>query len=144
MDKFFRLLETGLSSLIFTGIGCLFLWLSLLFLRRTKRFIGESLQTDGNVVRLHEVYDEGSVTFAPVIRYTASDGIAREFTDSTSSRPASYNVGDPVKILYHRQNPKDARIATTFRLYLISIIFGFVALVLLAVGIGQMLWHLFF
>ncbi len=143
MDKLFQFLEIAISSLTFTAIGGLCLGLSFFFRRRTKRFIGESLQTYGDVVGLHEVHDEGSVTYAPVIRFTTSNGAVREFTDSTSSRPASHQIGDRIKILYHRQNPRDARIATTFRLYLSSIILGLIGVIFLSVGVAVTMWHLF-
>jgi hypothetical protein len=143
MDKMFQLLEIGLSSLIFTAIGVLSLWLSFYFRRRTKRFIGESIQTYGDVIGLHEVHDEGSITYAPIIRFSTFNGVVREFTDFTSSRPASYNIGDRIKILYHQQNPRDVRIATSVRLYLSSIIFGIIGVVFLSVGVAVTIWHLF-
>ncbi len=143
MDKMFQFLNIVFSSLIFTAIGVIALWLSFYFRRRTKRFISESLQTHGEVIGLHEVDDEGSVLYAPVIRYTASDGIAREFTDSVSSSPASHTVSDRVKILYHRQNPKDARVATTTKLYLASIILGLIGVVFCSVGVAVAIWRLF-
>jgi predicted metalloprotease with PDZ domain len=136
MDKMFQLLRIGFESLIFTAIGVVAFSLSFYFRRRTKRFIGESLQTQGEVIGLHEVHDEGSVLYAPVIRYIASDGVAREFTDSVSSSPASYTVGDRVKVLSHRQNPKDARVAATVRLYLAAIILGLIGVVFCSLGVA--------
>lgn len=97
----------------------------------------------GEVVGLDEVYDEGSVLCAPVIRFTITDGVTREFTDSVSSKPACYTVGGRVKILYHRQNPKDPRIATTIRLYLSSIILGFISVTFCSVGVAVTIWYLF-
>ena len=144
MDKITELPEIVLLALIFTGIGVLCFWLCFYFRRRTRRFISEALQTDGDVIGLHEVYDGGSATYAPVIRFTTAHGVVREFTDSVSSRPAGYNVGDRVRILYHRHDPRDARVATTFRLYLSSIIFGLIGTIFLGVGIVLTMSHLFF
>jgi hypothetical protein len=130
------------TSLIFIAISVVTSLLSFFFLNRTRRFIGESLQTHGEVIGLQEVPDEGSVLYAPTIRYTSSDGVTRQFTDSVSSRPASYSVGDRVKILYHRHNPKDARIATTVRLYLTTIVLSLIGIVFFLAGVGIAIWSL--
>jgi hypothetical protein len=143
MDKMFQLLETVLTPLIFTAVGGFLLWLALYFCRRTKRFIGESLWTHGEVIGLHEVYDEGSITYAPIISFTTADGRGRKFTDTVSSRPASHGVGDRVEILYHLQNPRDARIATTFRLYFPSIVLGLIGGAFFSIGAAVTIWCLF-
>lgn len=139
----FQVSKTALASLVFTAIGVFLLWLALYLRRRTKRFISESLQTHGEVVGLHKVYYKGSVSYAPVIRFTASDGVTREFTDPVSSRPAGYAVGDRVGILYHRRNPEDARMATTIRLHLSSIILGLIGVAFCGIGAAFAFWHLF-
>jgi len=139
----FLFLETALAPLIFTAIGGFLLVLSFILRRRTKRFIRESVQTQGEVIGLHEVYDEGSYTYAPIVRFIAADGITREFTDSMSSRPPRHNVGDRITILYHRQNPRDARVATTFRLYFASTIVGSIGAVFFCIGGALSLWLLF-
>ena len=143
MDEMFRLLETALTPLIFTAVGGFLLWLALYFRRRTKRFIDESLQTHGEVIGLHEVYHGGSITYAPIISFTTADGRGRTFTDSVSSRPASHAVGDRVEILYHRQDPRDARIATTFRLYFTSIVLGLIGGAIFSIGAAVTMWCLF-
>lgn len=143
MNEMFQVSKTALAALVFTAVGVFLLGLSLYSRRRTKQFISDSLQIHGEVVGLHKVYYRGSVSYAPVIRFTASDDVTREFTDPVSSRPAGYAVGDRVRILYHRQNPEDARIATTIRLYLSSIILGLLGVASCGIGVAFAFWHLF-
>lgn len=140
----FQFLETARVPLIFTAVGGFLLWLALYFRRRTKRFIDESLRTHGEVIGLHKVYRGGSITYAPIISFTTADGNGRKFTDSVSSRPAGYAVGDRVEILYHRQNPRDATIATTFRLYFSSIVLGLIGGAFFSIGAAVTIWCLFF
>ncbi|HEX8337059.1 MAG TPA: DUF3592 domain-containing protein, partial [Pyrinomonadaceae bacterium] len=58
-----------------------------------------------------------------------------EFTETTSSNPPGYSVGDRVEILYHSQNPKRARVASPFRLYLLALVFGGLGAVFFVVGL---------
>ena len=135
MSDALEILPSIALSLTFTAFGLPMLLAALFFARRTRRFTRESSRATGVVVHLVEEYDEGSVTYAPVIRYVADDGVPRQFRHHTASRPPAYNVGDQIEILYHRRNRGAARVATTFSLYLTTFIFALVGGVFFSIGI---------
>lgn len=126
--------QTLLPGLIFVALGAgllagaAFAWL------HTRRFVAGAAPGFGEVVGLREHNDEG-VSYSPVIRFSGPGGRAVEFTDNVSTNPPGYSVGDRVKILYDPASPKRARIASTFRLYLLATALGVVGGGFLAVGL---------
>jgi hypothetical protein len=135
MDTTLQVLKALLFSFGFGSFGALSLLVAFYFRQRTRRFIRESVEAQGEVVRLEEREDEGSVIYAPVIRYTAADGVPRQFVHHTASRPPSYAVGERVEIRYHRRRPEDARLAARPSLYLVSIIFALLGAIFLFVAL---------
>lgn len=116
-------MERILTGLIFFAVGggllagAAFAWL------HTRRFVAEAVRGFGEVVRLQERSDD-SVTYSPVIRFSGPGGRAVEFTESTSSNPPGYSVGDRVEILYRPDAPERARLASLWRRYLLAGILG--------------------
>ncbi len=142
MERTLEILGALVFSLAFGGLGVVGLALAAFFWHRTRRFIRESVRGYGEVVRLQESIDDGSPIYAPVVRYTAADGLARQFVHHTASRPPSYTVGQQVEIRYRRERPADARMAGGFSLYLgtiisalIGAVFFFVALLVPLLGL---------
>ncbi|HLM58419.1 MAG TPA: DUF3592 domain-containing protein [Pyrinomonadaceae bacterium] len=135
METILQILKALLFSITFGAFGALSLLAALYFRHRTRRFIRESVEAYGQVVRLEEREDEGSTIYAPVVGYTAADGVPRQFVHHTASRPPSYTVGQRVRIRYHRQRPEDARMAGRSSLYLVSIIFTVLGAVFLGIAL---------
>lgn len=127
-------MEQVLSVLLCVILGAVFLAAAVFTWLRTRRFVEEAVPAYGEVIALREHHDDG-VTYSPVVRFTGPDGRLIEFTESTSSNPAGYGVGDRVKILYRRSDASDARVGSTPRLYLLTIIFGAIGGSLFLVGI---------
>ena len=122
------------EGLVCLGLGAAF-WAAAVFSwMRTRRFVEESVPAFGEVIKLVEHHDEG-VTYAPVIRFAGPGGRVVEFTESVSSNPPSHRVGEQVKILYHREDPTRARVASTLNLYLLALIFAVIAGILSIVGL---------
>lgn len=122
-------------GLIFVPLGAAFLVAALLSWLHTRRFVAESVPALGEVVGLSE-RDGDDVTYAPVIRFRGPGGRPFEFTETTSSNPPGYSVGDRVEILYHSQDPRQARVASPFRLYLLAMIFGGLGGIFFVVGLA--------
>ena len=121
----------GLFCLVLGAAFCaaaVFSWM------RTRRFVEESVPAFGEVIELVERHDEG-VTYAPVIRFVGPDGRVVEFTESISSKPPAHHVGEQVKILYHREDPTRARVASTLNLYLLTMIFALVGGIVSIIGL---------
>jgi hypothetical protein len=115
-------------------IGIIVLGIALRSGWRTTAFLKSSLATNGTVVEMRDVYDsDGSVMFAPVFRFTAN-GTSETVTSNTSSNPASFAVGDQVRVRYLPSEPAKARIDSWMQLW-----FGAVAETVIGVafvGIG--------
>lgn len=144
MERTFQILWALLFSLSFASLGALALMAAAFFRQRTRRFISESVQAYGEVVELQESIDDGSPIYAPVVRYTAGDGVARQFVHHTASRPPSYAVGQRVEIRYHPERPQDARMAGRSSLYLGSIISALIAAAFFLVALLTAVTQFFF
>ena len=120
-------------GLIVFGIALIF-WAVLQF-NDTKDFIANGNKTTATVIELIEEYDEGSATYTPVFKYINELDETITFESSVSSNPPDYRIGDIENIIY-MPNTNDARIDSTWGLYLftialsiiatLSIIFGFI------------------
>jgi len=115
----------------------LFLWV------RTKSFVSEALKADGIVIGFDENNNEG-ISYAPVVRFTATGGRVIEFTDSVYSNPPGYKVGERIKIFYHRQDFKRARIAAPSRLYFAPGLLMFLAATFAGIGLVGCLFKIFY
>lgn len=80
---------------------------------RNRRFLAESLPAKGIVIGLHKSAGKSGPVYAPIVRFILSDGRIVEFTDSISSSPARFKVGDKVDILYHHQRNSWARVPSS-------------------------------
>lgn len=62
-------------------------------------------------------------SFAPVVRFEVG-GESREIQSSIYTRPSSYRVGDPVRIIYPPGKPEEARIDSWTEVWLVPLILG--------------------
>jgi len=122
------------TGLIFVVIGAAFVAVALFAWIHTRRFAEESVAALGEVIGLQE-HDGDGITYSPIIRFHGPGGRHFEFTETTSSNPPGYSVGDQVRILYHSQNQRHARVASPIRLYLMAIIFGGLGAIFFTVGL---------
>jgi hypothetical protein len=130
----------------------LLVWGISLYLRQRAR-IKSSLSAEGVVIELVQrvvgneytqvktpegVKFEKKYQYRPVIRFRTQAGRTVKFCPSLSMRPAPYQVGDRVNVLYLPEDPKRAQINRFMYLwfYVIMVIsFGF-----LAFGMGLLFW----
>ncbi|HET9472466.1 MAG TPA: DUF3592 domain-containing protein [Steroidobacteraceae bacterium] len=126
---------------IFLGIGGLMLLGALLLWNNTRRFIANADTAQGQVIELIEVrdQDDGSISYKPVVTYEAANGRSITFTASFSSKPAPYDVGESVEVLYAPHDPHDARIKGFSSLWLGPTILGGLGMVFAGVGGGMLL-----
>jgi Protein of unknown function (DUF3592) len=121
--------------------GVVFCAAAWIWFRKQKQFIARAQTAQGSVVRLanRNASDGGSTSYAPVVQFKAASGQAVEFTDEVASRPASYDVGETVSVLYAPGNPQDARVAGFTSSYLgptIVMVMGLGFVTLAGIGIG--------
>lgn len=135
-------------EILFTVIGILAMLLGLLFvslsiglsLRKWLR-IKKSLQTTGVVIK-----NEASLgmrqsnssfrdtLYKPTVRFQTTDGRTIDYTPVTSNNTSNYSVGENVPVYYNPQQPQEAIIGTTIRLWQGFVVFGLVGGVFALVG----------
>jgi hypothetical protein len=90
----------------------------------TQAFLEVAEITDGEIIRFDESRSDGEIRYTAVIRFTPATGAEIQFTNNTSSNSPSHDIGERVEVIYHPENPRNARINSFFGLYGISTIFG--------------------
>ena len=127
----------GFVGLVLIGIAY-FLWL------RTKEFIAQARPVKGTVIGM---VSDSEGAFAPVFKFTASNGDVIEKQETVYSKPASHKVGEIIDILYDQNNPQAARIAKTSSLYFTPVLLAVMGIIFIgsgAVMLGLRLLDVFF
>ena len=119
---------------VLTAIGSILIAVGLFMLVRSWRAATEWIATEGTVIDLEESRDEG-VSYSPIVRFSTRDQREITFTDSISTRPAMFKVGEVVKVLYDPENHDRARIGSTFRLYISAMVAGGLGVIFLIIGL---------
>jgi hypothetical protein len=127
---------TGIFGVGFPLVGVVLILIGAYLYMSYERARREGVLTSGTVVGMEEWHDEDGPMYAPVVRFTTTDGQVVEFSSSTRSRPAEYGPGDTVQVLYQPGAPRDAEIDTAFGRYAGPAVLVFVGAVLAVVGAG--------
>jgi len=118
----------------FPAIGVLLLGIGIAVFVSGERSRSTGVLTVGNVVGMQEWVDPEGSMYAPIVRFTTTKGEVVEFTSKTRSRPAEYDPGDTVEVLYQPDAPNDAEIDSPFERYFAPTLLGGIGLVLAVVG----------
>jgi hypothetical protein len=108
---------------------------------RTKRFVSNSVEVEGVVVRMERTYSGSrfaTYDYAPVFSFTAGDGREYTLTSDIASSPPGFFVGEHIRVRYDPANPDKARIHTFFQTWGQTAISGLVGLGFLGVGLYQL------
>lgn len=83
------------------------------------RFLNEAERATGTVVALSEKHDSerNSINYAPVFTFKIESGRTQSVTSSVATNPASFAVGDQVRVLYRRADPAGAKIDSFWQLW---------------------------
>jgi hypothetical protein len=125
----------GRGGRIVFGVGILFYIAFIILLIDAIHFLSISKISNGLVKKLelkyHSSSDGGdSAVYHPRVSYMTDDGRKAEFISDMGSRPASYEVGEPVKVIYNPERPDRAEIYTFWGIFtvfsyaLVMVIFG--------------------
>ncbi|MCX6078546.1 MAG: DUF3592 domain-containing protein [Chloroflexi bacterium] len=117
------------------------------FIRQRQKFI-ERIFVKGVVVSLERRSSTSSdhssgFMFYPVIEFRTASGENVQFESDFGSMPASFSVGQSVKVAYDPANPDKAEIDSAVSRYLVTTILGFMGLVILCIGAVFLLMGLF-
>ena len=108
----------------------------------TQGFLERAVAASGSVVKLARTIDsDGDDTYAPVVSFHLKSGPLQTFTSSISSRPASYQPGETVEVLYDPAKPSDARIRSFSQLYILPLVLLLIGLPFTGAGIGLLVWQ---
>lgn len=128
---------------IFSLAGLVVMGFGLNMLAGTQRFVADAETTSGTVIELLRSRDsDGDVTYRPLVVYETAAGAKVEFASSLSARPAAYEVGESVTVLYQPDRPRQARLKDRFSIWGPSILLSGFGLVFLAIGATTSLWPL--
>lgn len=102
-----------------------------------KKMQSEQIRTRGTVVdNLWQAFASGGAAYVPKVEFVTAGGELVIFTDGTGSIPPDYEPGDQVELLYDPDSPRDARIVTWKRLWLVPTILISVGAVILFCGVA--------
>ncbi|WP_447957893.1 DUF3592 domain-containing protein [Vreelandella sp. EE7] len=109
-----------LSLLVGLGllVGAFFLYQS------SAAFLDQAASAQGTVTELIRTRSEDSVTYRPVVEFTAEGGAPVEFVSPAGSNPPGYSPGERVEVLYDPTNPVDARLTGFFSAWGAPLILG--------------------
>lgn len=105
----------------------------------TIELINNGIKTSGKVIDLIEISDSDGSTYKPVFKFTDKTGAEITFKSSVSSSPASYKIGDSVKIIYSKDND-ERKIVSFWGLYRWTILCLSFAAPLMIIGGGYLLY----
>ncbi len=97
------------------------------------------VKTTAKVIDLIEVSGDDGYTYKPVFQYTDRSQNVITFNSEISSKPASYKIGDKVKIIYSK-NGDDRKVVSFWGLYRWVVILLSIASPLLIIG-GGYIWY---
>jgi hypothetical protein len=113
---------------------------ALVIFIRTEVFLHRSVSADGTVIRLVADHDE-TVHYAPVFAFTALNGRAITIQSTAYSVPPEFGVGQKVPILYEKDHPERARIATHWQVHGAEDVSGMVGLGFAGIGFGSLIYQ---
>lgn len=95
-------------------LGIVFLVISLFILKQSLNFVKRSEHAIGTVIELKEISNEGDISYLPVFSIPINNGKEIIYTHHSSSKPASWDIGEKAEFLY---DPNDLRSARLFRYF---------------------------
>lgn len=85
-----------------------------------RNFADRAIRVPGEVVALSSHTDsDGDTLYSPVFEFQDQDGGLRQVTSSSSSKPAAFDVGEKVEVLYEPGDPTDAVIDSFSQMWLL-------------------------
>ncbi|MCC8366159.1 DUF3592 domain-containing protein [Xenorhabdus sp. PB61.4] len=113
-------------------VGVLFLFGAFHSAKSTVVLMLDGVKTTGVVTKLELHISNSNKSkgkkeskyYHPVINFTTEEGKEVQFTSSSGSNPASYNIGEKLEIIYLKDNPANAQLNNFSSLYGIALIFS--------------------
>ncbi len=114
---------------ILVGIVCI---IAATFLTYSARsFLKSTILTEGTVVGLPSQLVDGRMTYFPIVSYQNQSGEIFTYRAREGSSPAAFAVGDRIQLFYEKSNPQIAKIETFANLWMRTMVFLGVGIILL-------------
>ncbi|SEH70836.1 Protein of unknown function [Rheinheimera pacifica] len=121
---------------LFTLVGVAMLAGAFFVYNSTSSFLKEAATAEGIVVELLVSRTSDSISYRPLVEFTAQNGQVIEFAPTAGSNPARYAQGEQVEVLYQVARPSDAKINDFFSLWGVALILAGMGAVFFLVGAG--------
>ena len=109
---------------------------------QARRLLAHAEYSEGAVIRLSQTFTRGGQLYAPVFRFTSGDGTTHTAESSIFKFPPKFQVGDKIRIIYHRDHPEKAEYVGRFAQWGVTLISGALALWALLIAIlVLLLWR---
>jgi hypothetical protein len=130
-------------GIVFPLVGGLLFAIGLFLFIRTRIFINKAQEVKGTVIQMvYSHSSEGGGGYSPVYQFRTITGQTIVVTDSLSSNPPMFQVGQTIDVLYDPENPQKARIKKFMSLYFTSILLCGMGLIFGGVGIVLLIFNL--
>ena len=115
---------------LFMLIGILLLLKGYEHGSKSYELVKGSASASGEIVKIvpylsQKAGKSSALQYFPDVKYIPAGGKEIIFRSQVTSRADHYKPGDKVKVLYKKDNPKDAVIGSFSALWAIALIFGF-------------------
>jgi hypothetical protein len=124
---------------LFSLVGLVMLVGAFYSYNSTAAFLKEAATAEGIVVELLLSRSSDSISYRPLVQFTAQSGRVVEFAPSAGSNPARYAEGEQVEVLYQTAQPSDAKINDFFSLWGVALILAAMGAVFFLIGAGIIL-----
>ncbi|MDR6983691.1 hypothetical protein J2X32_002327 [Rheinheimera pacifica] len=121
---------------LFTLVGVAMLAGAFFVYNSTSAFLKDAATAEGIVVELLVSRTSDSISYRPLVEFTAQNGQVIEFAPTAGSNPARYAQGEQVEVLYQTARPSDAKINDFFSLWGVALILAAMGAVFFLVGAG--------
>lgn len=106
-------------------MGAIFAGIAGIIFYQDYALARDGVQVEGTVISLAMSQDDdGSASYAPVVRFTSQGGREFTFTGTVYTSPPAYQTGQKVTVLYPTDRPSEAKLKGEGNLLII--IFGIV------------------
>lgn len=127
------------TKYLFAAVGLGLLLSAAAVYRHTASFVSRAHRALGAVTALlPQRSTDHATTYKPVVRFEL-DGRQIQFSDSVSSNPPAYSVGETVNVLYLESSPYEARIDSFASLWFLPSLLGGMGTIFLTIGGGLIL-----
>lgn len=121
-------------------IGLILSYIAFDQYRKTQNLLATGTKTNATVIDLIASRGDDGTMYSPVFEFTDRSNTKRTFKSGISSRPAAYNIGEKVKVVYNPKGHDEVKTISFWGLYRGSVILFMIAAPFLIIGGSYLLY----